>query len=283
MNQLSCEEICNLYKSELVHLFPLREIDNFIKIAFSKLNGWNKIDVSLNKSVFLNSELTKAHFELIERLKKNEPIQYILKETVFYELLIQVREGVLIPRCETEELVHWILKSTKQNDNILDIGTGSGCISLALKHKAKLANVTGIDKSGIALAVAKENAQKLNLDVSFVKHDILKSNFGKSKWNIIVSNPPYIPTSDKVQMHDNVLDYEPQEALFVSNNDPLIFYKSIAKYALSHLFPGGLLFFEIHEKMGSEILELLASLGFKDLSIKKDLQSKDRMIKARLI
>ena len=123
MVQRSCEEICNLYKSELVHLFPLREIDNFIKIAFSKLNGWNKIDVSLNKSVFLDSESTKAHFELIERLKKNEPIQYILKETVFYELLIQVREGVLIPRCETEELVHWVLQSTKQNDNILDTQT----------------------------------------------------------------------------------------------------------------------------------------------------------------
>ena len=277
----TCENICWQYKNDLKHLYSLKEIDEFIRMAFFKLSDWNRIDISLNKNTDINKDAVIAHKNIINRLYKYEPIQYILQETIFYNLLITVKEGVLIPRPETEELVHWVLGSVKDNDLVLDVGTGSGCIALAVKSFSKSIRVTGFDNCSNAISIAKQNSRNLNLDVSFEIDDILAPKSHYKSWDIIISNPPYIPFSDKKSMHDNVLNFEPANALFVSDDEPLIFYNAVAKFALKHLNDGGLIFFEIHEKKSDETLELLASLGFKEIEIKKDLQGKNRMIKAR--
>ena len=277
----TCENICWQYKNDLKHLYSLKEIDEFIRMAFLKLSDWNRIDVSLNKKTIINKDAVLAHKNIINRLSNYEPIQYILQETNFYNLVINVKEGVLIPRPETEELVHWVLDFVKDNNHVLDVGTGSGCIALAVKSFSASINVTGFDNSPNAISIAQQNSRNLNLDVSFEIDDILAPRSHYKSWDIIISNPPYIPFSDKKSMHDNVLNFEPDNALFVSDDEPLIFYNAVAKFALNHLNDRGLIFFEIHEKKSDETLELLASLGFKEIEIKKDLQGKNRMIKAR--
>ena len=279
----TCENICWQYKNDLKHLYPLKEIDEFIRMAFFKLSDWNRIDISLNRSTDINKDEVFAHENIIIRLSKYEPIQYILQETIFYNLVITVKEGVLIPRPETEELVHWVLDFVKDNDRVLDVGTGSGCIALAIKSFNDSISVTGFDNCSNAISIAKENSRNLNLDVSFVNENILAPKSHEKPWDIIISNPPYIPFSDKKSMHENVLNFEPANALFVSDNNPLLFYNAVAKFALNHLNNGALIFFEIHEKKSDETLELLASLGFKEIELKKDLQGKNRMIKAKFI
>lgn len=277
----TCENICSQYKNDLNHLYSNKEIDEFIRMSFLKLCNWNRIDISLNKRIGIGLEQVNSHKEVINRLMNHEPIQYILEETIFFNLSIKVKEGVLIPRPETEELVEWLLGFTNDADTVLDIGTGSGCIALAIKSVNNSIDLTGIDNSDLALSIAQENASILDLNVAFVLEDILAPKVNSKSWNIIVSNPPYIPFSDKVMMQKNVLNYEPSNALFVPDNDPLVFYNAIAKFALNNLENGGLIFFEIHEEMSAKILELLASLGFKEIELKKDLQGKTRMIKAR--
>lgn len=277
----TCENICSQYKNDLNHLYSNKEIDEFIRMSFLKLCNWNRIDISLNKRIGIGLEQVNSHKEVINRLMNHEPIQYILEETIFFNLSIKVKEGVLIPRPETEELVEWLLGFTNDADTVLDIGTGSGCIALAIKSVNNSIDLTGIDNSDLALSIAQENASILDLNVAFVLEDILAPKVNSKSWNIIVSNPPYIPFSNKVMMQKNVLNYEPSNALFVPDNDPLVFYNAIAKFALNNLENGGLIFFEIHEEMSAKILELLASLGFKEIELKKDLQGKTRMIKAR--
>ena len=277
---VTCENICWQYKKDLIHLYSSKEIDAFIGMVFLKLCSWNRIDISLNKKTVVSLAEVNRHKAVINRLKNNEPIQYILGESSFYNLSLRVKEGVLIPRPETEELVEWVLDFTKNRNAVLDVGTGSGCIALAIKSINNSINVTGIDNSTVALSIAKENSSILDLDVAFVLEDILAPNGHSKSWDIIVSNPPYIPFSDKKSMHKNVLNFEPCNALFVGDNDPLVFYNAVANYALKHLNNGGLVFFEIHEEMGGKILELLASLGFKEMELKKDMQGKDRMIRA---
>jgi release factor glutamine methyltransferase len=278
---VTCENICWQYKNDLIHLYSSKEIDAFVVMVFYKLCSWNRIDVSLNKKTVVSLDVVNGHKAVINRLKNHEPIQYILEEAIFYNLSLRVKEGVLIPRPETEELVEWVLDFTKDNDAVLDVGTGSGCIALAIKSINNSVDVTGIDNSNVALSIAKENSSILDLDVEFVFEDILMLPNGHSdSWDIIVSNPPYIPFIDKKSMHKNVLNFEPSSALFVPDSNPLVFYNAVANYALKHLNNGGLVFFEIHEAMGVEILELLASLGFKEMELKKDMQGKDRMIRA---
>ncbi len=273
------DELCKLFHDQLSADYSARDIDRFIALSFHQLMGWNKLDISLNKQLDLEDDKYDQFNNILDRLKNSEPIQYILGSTLFYDLEIKVSSAVLIPRPETEELVELVLKHIKEGDKILDIGTGSGCIALALKSKIKNLQVKGIDISEDALQIARLNAKNLELEIDLEKKDILIDD-QLGKWNCIVSNPPYITKKEVAYLGKNVLDHEPETALFVPDKKPLLFYERIATLAIKSLLPNGLLFFEIHEEKGPEIVKLLASLGFKNVEVKKDLQGKDRMVKA---
>jgi release factor glutamine methyltransferase len=225
---------------------------------------------------------------ILKRLKTGEPVQYILGHTEFYGLDFKVNPSVLIPRPETEELVDWVISSVGSGQlvvsNILDIGTGSGCIAISLKKNLPNVEVSAIDISTEALQTAKQNAELNDVEINFIQADILniKSEIEHPKFEIIISNPPYVTLDDKKQMHTNVTDFEPHTALFVPENDPLIFYKAIADFALNHLEKGGLLFFEINENYGEEIVKLLTHKSFKNIELRKDMSGKDRMISAQI-
>lgn len=212
-----------------------------------------------------------------------KPIQYILGEAHFYGLVFIVNENVLIPRPETEELVDWIISDLKlkptDSIKIFDIGTGSGCIPITLKKHLSKASVSSLDVSTDALEVAQKNAVQLNTPLSFIHADVLKYS-SEEKYDVIVSNPPYIRDLEKAGMHSNVLDYEPQLALFVDDNNPLIFYNAIADFAKTNLKPTGNLYLEINEFLSSETMEMLSAKGFTSIDLRKDMQFKNRMIKA---
>ncbi len=231
--------------------------------------------------------------ELAARVAKGEPVQYVLGEADFCGLTLKVEPGVLIPRPETEELVNWIVETlhTKQptlncqlstvNCQLLDIGTGSGCISVALSKKLKNAEVEAWDVSDVALRVTKENATKNHVKVKVKKVDILSDDiFGFGNYDVIVSNPPYICKEEKEEMEKNVLEHEPSLALFVPNEDPLLFYRKIGLLALQLLNNGGLLFFEINRRFGKEVVTMLQELGYEAVELRQDLFGNDRMVKA---
>ncbi|MDO8952739.1 MAG: peptide chain release factor N(5)-glutamine methyltransferase [Draconibacterium sp.] len=271
--------------SELAGLYPVSEIEGFIRIIFEAVCGMSFTEQVVKR----HEKISVTEFERIEaiilRLKFFEPIQYILGETEFYGLKLKVNPLVLIPRPETEELAQWIITSNfPGNSIILDIGTGSGCIALALKSHLKNADVFGVDVSENALEVARQNALKNSLNVGFFQADILKWNeFEWKNFDVIVSNPPYIRESEKMQMHSNVLNFEPENALFVTDADPLIFYKSIAVFAKKYLTKSGILFFEINETQGLEMNKMLTDVGFCDIEIRKDIYGKNRMVSCRNI
>jgi release factor glutamine methyltransferase len=221
----------------------------------------------------------------VKRLQTNEPFQYISGKTEFYDLELKCDKRALIPRPETEELVEWVMEVARPENTLIDFCTGSGCIALALKNQLIKAIVYGTDVSKEAMELSKENASALNLDVNFIQHDALSdqlpSTLTEQSIDIIVSNPPYIPVRDKLEMHVNVLDFEPHLALFVTNDNALIFYKAIASQASRLLKENGLLFFEIHERLAAETKEVIEAHGFVDVEIRKDLQGKERMMKAR--
>ncbi len=231
-----------------------------------------------------STQITKLK-DIQQRLLLHEPVQYVVGMTYFYDLKFHVNAGVLIPRPETEELVAWILEdhSKRQNLRILDIGTGSGCIPITLKAKAPNYEVFGLDLSEEALKIAQENAHLNQTEVSFQKIDILnKANWTPlPSYEIIVSNPPYIPLQEKALMAENVLAHEPEIALFVANEDPLIFYRTIIEFAKEHLVKGGWLYFETNEYNATEVEALCFKAGFFDIEKRKDLQGKDRMVRAR--
>ncbi|MEN8116473.1 MAG: peptide chain release factor N(5)-glutamine methyltransferase [Bacteroidota bacterium] len=266
-------------KKELAGLYPESETHGFIRLILGAVCGLNYTDLILQKNKIIDDSKVAGIKNIVERLKSFEPIQYILGETEFCDLCLQVNPSVLIPRPETEELVDWIVKSEIKNSAaILDIGTGSGCIPLSIKRKLADAQVFGIDISEQAVQVATKNAALNNLDVEFFQADIL--NWKKNEWDkydVIVSNPPYVRESEKKLMQPNVLDYEPETALFVSDTDPLIFYRTIAEFAHVNLTENGWLFFEINENMGREMRKLLQDSGFHSVDIKKDINGKDRM------
>ncbi len=270
-------------KKELNEYYPGSEVQGFIRILFESVCGWNYTQQVLNR----NERISVSQFHQIEnavlRLKKYEPIQYISGETQFMGLNLKVNSAVLIPRPETEELVDWILRNNKKEKlRILDIGTGSGCISLALKNSLKSSELFAVDISEGALQVAKQNADLNNLDLNFFQVDILKwENYNWDSFDIIVSNPPYVRELEKKEMHQNVLVYEPENALFVSNEDPLLFYRRLAEFALEYLVIGGQLYFEINENLGAEMCNLLEHKGFVDIEIKKDIHDKNRMLFCR--
>jgi release factor glutamine methyltransferase len=219
----------------------------------------------------------------INRLKAGEPVQYVTGIADFYGLQLRVTPDVLIPRPETEELVEWILEETApgQELRVTDIGTGSGCIALALKHKRPEWTVSGYDVSDDALAIARENAGKLELELAFQQGDALTPETFKGTYDIIVSNPPYIPPSEKDRMGASTLAHEPDMALFVPEEDPLLFYREIAKIATGNLVPGGHLFFETNEFNNDQVVELLKAVGFASVEARQDIHGKWRMALAR--
>ena len=274
-------------KTELNNLYDKPEIQSFTNIIFQYLLSFSKIDILLKTDITLTNHTKIQIIKIVEQLKSYKPIQYILWETEFYELKFIVTPKVLIPRPETEELVKWIIDdaTTNKNIDILDIGTGSGCIAIALAKNLLNAKMFAVEKYKDALAIATQNAKLNNVNINFINDDILsykKSNFS-NKFDVIVSNPPYVRELEKKLMNKNVLDYEPHSALFVSDNNALIFYDAIADFAIKHLKTKGKLYFEINEYLATQLVELLKKKSFKNIVVKKDINDKNRMIRAELI
>jgi len=271
-------------KNNLSAIYSIGEANSIANIVFEDKLGITKIKRISEPDL----QLDKNEIQILEsvsvRLLKNEPIQYVTEVAHFMDLELFVNKNVLIPRPETEELVLWIyeeIKDSKIQHNILDIGTGSGCIAISLKKLNPIFNVFALDFSDEAIEVAKKNTKNLKLEIDFYQADILKiEKLNSKKFSLIVSNPPYVLESEKKLIKNNVLDFEPHTALFVSDNDPLLFYKSIANFAFNNLEENGLLFFEINEKYGEEIVKMLIQKKFKNIELRKDFFGKDRMIKA---
>lgn len=266
-------------RSELSTLYDEREADNIAILLFGHFAKWNRAEVIMHEKERLSeSEILKYHFAL-KRLKKNEPVQYVLGSTYFYGLELMLNNHVLIPRPETEELVQLaIQKCSKENSNILDIGTGSGCIAIALKKNLPQSTVTAVDISAEALEVAKKNAMKNKADVAFIHANILEHSLGNNKYDLIVSNPPYVLSSDASAMAQHVLDFEPHTALFVPDNDALIFYNRIIELSKTNLANEGIVLCEMHELKQNEMEQLLHSHQIKHFQFYNDMQGKIRLV-----
>lgn len=279
------KSIQNLFKEELKSIYPQREIESITYILLEHILNYSKIEIQLNKYEKIEHFFLEKIFSALKELKKSVPIQYIIGETEFYDLTFKVNEFTLIPRQETEELVHLIINENKiVAPHILDIGTGSGCIPIVLAHRIAGANVSSVDVSEEAIAVAKENAILNHVAIDFYPRNFLKweTYLWEKKYDVIVSNPPYIKESEKEFMTENVLANEPHLALFVNDDDPLIFYRRIAEFAKEYLKKGGKLYFEINEALGQEMIELQESLGFSSVQLIQDLNGRDRMTSAEL-
>jgi len=279
------------YKQLLFQLYEMygdREAANIADIVIENITGFKKVDRLINKQFPLNEEQLQLLNDYTNELLKHKPVQYVLNEVWFAGMKLYVDENVLIPRPETEELVEWIVKTVasrkSQVASILDIGTGSGCIPVALKKKLLSVEVHALDISEEALTVAKRNAVTQQTEINFHLLNILDKNLWRQlpKFDIIVSNPPYVTQGEASSMQKNVLQYEPHLALFVDDEDAMKFYKVIAEFGLKHLNENGQLFFEINEMMGKQICDLLNQYRYLNIELKKDLQNKDRMIKATL-
>lgn len=278
----SIDKVIKSFKLELKDIYSIREINAIIEVVLEHFLAFSKTDLILK----VNQTITYSEFNKFEktllRLKNNEPIQYILGETFFYNFKLKVTPSVLIPRQETEELTDWIIKqnSSKEHLQILDIGTGSGCIAISLAGELKNSSVTAFDVSESALKIASNNAELNHVNINFQKVDILKASKHDQNifFDIIVSNPPYVLEKEKNLMHRNVLDFEPSLALFVEDKDPLLFYRAIVEYSSLHLKAFGILYFEINEAYGKQIEELLLKSNFEQVELRKDINGKNRMI-----
>ena len=264
----------------LANIYSDGEIKVLTRIIATELLGVSQMAYFLKDNITLTAEQEALLDNAIERLKKQEPIQYILGYSDFCGLRFKVTPATLIPRPETSELVEWIANEATGNESILDIGTGSGCIAVSLAHKLPQSKVTAWDISNEALAVASENSKENGQTVTFEQVDILAYEPTGKQFDIIVSNPPYIKENEKEAMHSNVLDWEPHTALFVPDSDPLLFYRTIAEKGLTILKPGGSLYFEINRAHGKETMEMLAALGYTSIELRKDFADNDRMIRA---
>lgn len=267
-------------QKELAPYYPDTEIQGLVRIILENVLGISYTQIIVDREKVVSERDRKKIEEIVERLNDQEPIQYILGETEFYDLKFKVNSSVLIPRQETEELVHWILQAPlRSKAKILDIGTGSGCIPIALKKNLPDADIKAVDISVDALEMAGKNAVLNGIDIKFELTNFL--DWKKYTWDtydVVVSNPPYVRELEKEQMENNVLLHEPENALFVSNEDPLVFYRCIAEFARDYLTTGGYLFFEINEFLGIEMTELVKGLGFREIALRKDLNGKDRML-----
>ena len=280
---MTFKEIKSSFHTNLSPFFDEQEIDSFFYLVLEKYHQLKRVDLALQPNLTVSSSELEQWNLILQQLKSQKPIQYILGETFFCDLIFKVNEHTLIPRPETEELVYWILEELKhknQNCTIVEIGTGTGCIPISLKKNLPESTVFAIDISEEALKVAQENAKKNNVDVHFTKKNILETSDLQNQFDVIVSNPPYVRQLEKAEINTNVLAFEPHLALFGSDDDPLIFYRKIAELAQKHLKPHGLLFFEINQYLGKETVELLQNLGFATIELRKDIYGNDRMLKA---
>ena len=274
-----CKEI---FLDSLKENLPSREIENiFFELLFFKMN-WERVDYLLNKNQKLSQKEVSFFKNCLEKINKNIPVQYITGQVNFCNLLIKVNPNVLIPRPETEELVHLILNNHNQDSlkEILDIGTGSGCIIIALKKTLPNTNCTAIDISKEAIRTAKANAVLNKVEVDFITKDILDYKNEEKSWDMIVSNPPYIPISNKKHMHPNVVQNEPSQALFVENEEPLKYYQIISDFAKNHLKKNGKIYFEIHEDFANDVVNLLSTKKHFKTTVHKDFQGKKRFVVA---
>lgn len=269
------------YITQSLHeIYPPQELQSLVMIICKDLLGLDDIDIYLRKDIKLSGNQQRLLEETVERLKKHEPIQYVRGTADFYGFTFHVEPGVLIPRPETEELVELIIRENSGPVCILDIGTGSGCIAISLAKHLPEAEVEAWDVSERALSVARGNARDLSAVVKFVQRDVFCADVEKGKCHVVVSNPPYIAEKEKEVMDKNVLDWEPEQALFVPDTDPLRFYRRIAELSLDMLLPCGRLYFEINQAYGSETAQLLRELGYKDVRLIKDLFGNNRIVTA---
>ncbi|MET0759614.1 MAG: peptide chain release factor N(5)-glutamine methyltransferase [Flavobacterium sp.] len=273
---------------ELTPIYDASEAESFFYLILEENHQMKRIDLALNPDLVFSEDAIQNWDAILEQLKLEIPIQYILGITSFYGLDFEVNENVLIPRPETEELVDWIIKENSKikglkDLKILDIGTGSGCIAISLAKNLPNAQVYAIDVSEQALATAEKNAKLNNVNVIFIQKDILTTEDLGQQFDIIVSNPPYVRNLEKEEIKKNVLNNEPHLALFVEDNDALIFYTKIADLAQKNLFDKGQLYFEINQYLGKEMMELLQNLNFKNIELRKDIYGNDRMIGCKII
>ncbi|HVD98208.1 MAG TPA: peptide chain release factor N(5)-glutamine methyltransferase [Cytophagaceae bacterium] len=277
------EELFRQAADRLEKFYGKQEAQSLSFLLLQALYGWSRSEILATKQI---PDLSKLNIleSYLNRLEQSEPLQYILGQTEFYGYPFEVNPSVLIPRPETEELVQWIISENKNKAtlSILDIGTGSGCIAIALKKNLPQATVYALDVSTQALETAKKNALLNQAEINFIDQNILSDTTGIPRTNIIVSNPPYVMEQEKPLMRKNVLAYEPSLALFVEDQDPLLFYRTIAEKAAQYLVPQGKIYFEINEQFGKETAELLTKTGFVKTRIMKDLSGKDRMVGGEL-
>ena len=306
MNIIALQQLDKYLQSELSDCYSAPEIKALSRIIFEELREGlpamlstdkiNHLSGSCHKeATFLGAETGNtpvqaswdlvrrdALSEIVERLKRREPVQYVLGRTEFYGLMFRVNPDVLIPRPETEELVEWVLEDVSLKPvSVLDVGTGSGCIAVTLAKKLKRGDVYACDNSSKALAIASCNARENGTEVHFFEQDILRPFAGHGKYDVVVSNPPYVLESEKGQMEENVLLFEPSNALFVPNHSPLLFYERLADLSHEILNPGGGLYFEINARKGEEVRTMLLKKGYRDVELRNDLSGNPRMVRAR--
>ncbi|HEX9979803.1 MAG TPA: peptide chain release factor N(5)-glutamine methyltransferase [Flavobacterium sp.] len=272
----------NIFREALFPLYDEKEIDSFFYLILEENHELKRIDLALDPHKELSHSELAQWDTILASLKKEIPIQYILGSTFFYGLRFNVSPHVLIPRPETEELVEWIISNYKERQNlkILDIGTGSGCIAVSLAKNLESSEVSAIDVSAEALEIASGNASANAVNVNFIKTDILSAEDLPQQYDIIVSNPPYVRNLEKHEIQNNVLLHEPHLALFVEDDDALLFYRNIAQLARTNLKKGGSLYFEINQYLGKETKSLLVQEGFSEVTLGKDIYGNDRMLKA---
>jgi release factor glutamine methyltransferase len=271
----------------LTPIYDAGEAESFFYLILEEKKQLKRIDLALHPDLAFSEEEIAVWNSILEQLQQEIPIQYLLGKTSFYGLDFEVNENVLIPRPETEELVEWVLSNNliiqeSKNLKILDIGTGSGCIAISLAKNIPNAQVFAVDVSEKALATAQKNAQINTVNVTFINQNILETEDLQQQFDIIVSNPPYVRNLEKEEIKKNVLDNEPHLALFVEDNDALIFYKKIAELAQKNLVPNGQLYFEINQYLGKEMVELLEKMNFAAIELRKDIYGNDRMMKSTI-
>lgn len=280
------KEAFNNFQSLIQRNYESEEARSITQIVFKEVLGYNNIQLILNENDLLPASIFEQLDYIAFQLNENKPIQYIVGHTEFYGYKFEVNKSVLIPRPETEELVDWIIKDHQNLStslNILDIGTGSGCIPLSLKLNLKNAKVSTIDISTDAIKLAKKNAISNNAEIDFINADVLTLENLPEPFDIVVSNPPYVLESEKAEMRKNVLDYEPAIALFVENDDPLIFYRKIIQLVEKSSKNKTELYFEINESYAQQLIDLFDVQKWQNIELRKDIRGKDRMIKAQLI
>lgn len=284
-------EIKNIFHKELDALYPKEEVNSFFYLLIEHYFNLERFVLAMQPDYIISKEEEQPMFEALAKLRLHKPIQHIIGLAYFMHMDFTVNENVLIPRPETEELVRWIIEEVRRQKRearkmkalkILDIGTGSGCIAISLAKNFPNAKIYALDVSAEALEVAKRNAIDKEVVLEFIQYDILKISALDVKFDVIVSNPPYVRMLEKQEMNANVLENEPDLALFVSDDNPLVFYKKITAFATENLNSGGCLFFEINQYLGKETQQLLSDHNFSEIELRKDMLGNDRMLMGKL-